>query len=296
MNFKQLKYFVTVAEEQQVTAAAKKLNIAQPPLSYQLKQLEKELDVQLIKRTAHGIQLTSAGVMFEKYAKQIIDLAEITQYKVKNIQNGTFGTLRLGMTPTSTATIPNEKNELLTKYYPDVKFKIKEGSTYELLDLLRKNLIDVAVVRTPFNEEGLGIRFFKAEPMVAVIPQKFQTKCLCEKCSIDIEELGNLPLIVYNRFKITIKDSFENRGLQSFIAVECDDSRTAIQYAESNFGVALVPQNCAKCYANNNVKLLPVAYENWNTRLAIVWQNKQEISGVLQKFIKSYENITVESK
>ena len=58
MNLKQLDYFIAVAEEKQVTAAAKRLNIAQPPLSYQLKQLEKELEVQLLKRTAHGVQLT----------------------------------------------------------------------------------------------------------------------------------------------------------------------------------------------------------------------------------------------
>lgn len=72
MNLKQLEYFIAVAEEKQVTAAAKRLNIAQPPLSYQLKQLEKELDVRLLKRTAHGIQLTTAGNVLAKYAKQTL--------------------------------------------------------------------------------------------------------------------------------------------------------------------------------------------------------------------------------
>ena len=63
MNIKQLKYFLVVAEERQITSAAKKLYIAQPPLSYQLKQLEKEVGVQLFVRTAHGIELTSGRLL-----------------------------------------------------------------------------------------------------------------------------------------------------------------------------------------------------------------------------------------
>ena len=84
MNLKQLEYFIAVAEEKQVTAAAKRLNIAQPPLSYQLKQLEKELGVQLLKRTAHGVQLTPAGSTLAEYAKQIVDL---TKYRSRIFRN-----------------------------------------------------------------------------------------------------------------------------------------------------------------------------------------------------------------
>ena len=64
MNLKQLKYFLAVAEEKQVTAAAKRLHIAQPPLSYQLKELEKDLDVKLFKRTAKGVILTESVKIF----------------------------------------------------------------------------------------------------------------------------------------------------------------------------------------------------------------------------------------
>ena len=170
MNLKQLEYFIAVAEEKQVTAAAKRLNIAQPPLSYQLKQLEKELGVQLLKRTAHGVQLTPAGSTLAEYAKQIVDLTKITEYKVKNIDQGFLGTLRIGATSTSGGVLPNDQAAELIKAYPGVKFELSEGNTYQLLDLLNKNLIDVAVLRTPFNREGLQVRMFPAEPMMAIIP------------------------------------------------------------------------------------------------------------------------------
>lgn len=85
MNLKQLRYFLAVAEEKQITAAAKRLFIAQPPLSYQLKQLEKELDVQLFVRTAHGIELTDAGHELQSYAEKIVGLAETAKDQVKKL-------------------------------------------------------------------------------------------------------------------------------------------------------------------------------------------------------------------
>ena len=213
MNLKQLEYFIAVAEEKQVTAAAKRLNIAQPPLSYQLKQLEKELGVQLLKRTAHGVQLTPAGSTLAEYAKQIVDLTKITEYKVKNIDQGFLGTLRIGATSTSGGVLPNDQAAELVKAYPGVKFELSEGNTYQLLDLLNKNLIDIAVLRIPFNREGLQVRMFPAEPMMAIIPERLLTVDLAKRKSASIEKLSTLPLIVYRRFKIIIKDSFEHRIL-----------------------------------------------------------------------------------
>lgn len=73
MNLKQLQYFITVAQERQITSAAKRLYIAQPPLSYQLKQLEKELNTKLFNRTAYGIELTPQGEIFKKYAEKMVN-------------------------------------------------------------------------------------------------------------------------------------------------------------------------------------------------------------------------------
>lgn len=296
MNLKQLEYFVVVAEEQQITAAAKRLHIAQPPLSYQLKQLEKDLGVQLMKRTAHGIRLTLAGNTLFEYAKQIIDLTKITEYQVQNIDHGYLGTLRIGATSTSGGVLPNRRLFKLMKSYPGMKLEISEGNTYQLLDLLNKNLIDVAVVRTPFNKAELQVRQFPAEPMMAIIPERFLTENLKECQSISIERLSTFPLVVYRRFKIIIKDSFEHRGLQPTFVLECDDARTGIRWAEKGIGVALVPKTCAVHYATTRVKLIPVKHEAWQTNLALVYRSDRNLSPVIEKFIDCYKEDTVEFK
>ncbi len=86
MDIKQLKYFYTIAEEGQITSAAKKLNIAQPPLSYQLKNLENELGVKLVERGSRNIKLTDAGLMLYNRAKQILDLTETTIDELKDFK------------------------------------------------------------------------------------------------------------------------------------------------------------------------------------------------------------------
>ena len=106
MNLKQLQYFIAVVEEKQITAAAKKLNIAQPPLSYQLKQLEEELETKLFTRTAHGIVLTDAGMMLEKYARKILDLTTVAEEKVKKTTKGELGKISLGTVSSSAAALP----------------------------------------------------------------------------------------------------------------------------------------------------------------------------------------------
>lgn len=235
-----------------------------------------------------------AGSEFAEYAKQIIDLTKIAEYKVKNVDQGNLGTLRIGATSTSGGILPNDQVADLMKSYPGVKFKLSEGNTYQLLDLLNKNLIDVAVVRTPFNKEGLEVLQFPAEPMMAVIPERWLAEDLKNRKKLSIEKLSALPLIVYRRFKIIIKDSFEHRGLHPLFEFECDDARTGIRWAEKGIGVALIPATCAQQYANSQVKLIPVRHEAWKTNLALVWKADQKLTPIIKKFINCYKNDTME--
>ncbi|KWX57011.1 LysR family transcriptional regulator, partial [Lactobacillus crispatus] len=165
MNLKQLRYFLVVAEEKQITAAAKRLYIAQPPLSYQLKQLEKELGAQLFKRTAHGIELTDVGQIFQSYANEIISLAQNAENQVHKTISGELGTIAIGMASSSTGLIPMNSFNELRKYYPEISFDIYEDNTYGILDKLEKKTIDLGIVRTPYNQTGLNTKTLTTEKM-----------------------------------------------------------------------------------------------------------------------------------
>ena len=279
MNLKQLRYFLVVAEEKQITAAAKRLYIAQPPLSYQLKQLEKELGAQLFKRTAHGIELTDVGQIFQSYANEIISLAQNAENQVHKTISGELGTIAIGMASSSTGLIPMNSFNELRKYYPEISFDIYEDNTYGILDKLEKKTIDLGIVRTPYNQTGLNTKTLTTEKMMAIsVDPDFQ-----QKKELRIKDLADQPLIIYRRFEDIFNQTFANHGLKPFYAVKCDDSRTAITWAKRKMGVALVPESIATTYAQEN--MIAIKHANWITHLQLVWRKDHQVTPLMKKII-----------
>jgi transciption regulator len=279
MNLKQLRYFLVVAEEKQITAAAKRLYIAQPPLSYQLKQLEKELGAQLFKRTAHGIELTDVGQIFQSYANEIISLAQNAEKQVHKTISGELGTIAIGMASSSTGLIPMNSFNELRKYYPEISFDIYEDNTYGILDKLEKKTIDLGIVRTPYNQTGLNTKTLTTEKMMAIsVDPDFQ-----QKKELRIKDLADQPLIIYRRFEDIFNQTFAHHGLKPFYAVKCDDSRTAITWAKRKMGVALVPESIATTYAQEN--MIAIKHANWITHLQLVWRKDHQVTPLMKKII-----------
>ncbi|GAA3636579.1 LysR family transcriptional regulator [Lactobacillus hamsteri] len=278
MNLKQLRYFLTVAEEKQITAAAKRLFIAQPPLSYQLKQLEKELGVKLFQRTAHGIELTDAGNELQAYAEEILSLAKMAQDQVQKTAKGELGTIKIGSASSSVGELPSDKFTQLTKFYPDITFDVYEENTFGVLEKLHNGTIDLGIVRTPFNRNGIASKTITNERMTVVTTNK----SFLEKEAVKLKDLDDQPLIIYRRFEDIFNKSFAHQGIKPFYAVKCDDSRTAILWAQKGMGLALVPESIANLYAKN--QFVPIKHASWQTHLQLVWR-KEKISPLMQRII-----------
>lgn len=140
MDIRQLKYFLAIAEEGQITLAAKKLQMAQPPLSQQLKLLEEELGVKLVERGPRRIQLTEAGIILQNRAKQILELSDSTTREIKDLVKGLKGTLSIGTVSSSGATLLKDRLSEFHRNYTGVKFEIHEGNTFMIIDLLSKGI------------------------------------------------------------------------------------------------------------------------------------------------------------
>ena len=281
MNIKQLRYFLVVAEEKQITSAAKRLYIAQPPLSYQLKQLEIELGAQLFKRTAHGIELTDAGQILQSYASEILSLSESVKNQVHKTVSGELGTIAIGMASSSTGLIPMKSFQDLTKFYPEINFDIYEDNTFGIIDKLEKKTIDLGIVRTPYNRNGLNAKTLTTERMMAVtVDPKFK-----DKTELRIKDLNEQPLIIYRRFEEIFNQTFSHHGIKPFYAVKCDDSRTAITWAKRKMGIALVPESIASTYVPDD--LIPIKHSNWITHLQLVWRKDQKVTPLMKRIIDS---------
>ena len=203
MNFKQLEYFVAVADAGSISSAARSLHISQPPLSTQMHLLEEELGQSLFERGSRSIKLTDAGRFFYERAQSILDMAEGTRKDMEQLGKGLIGALRLGMI-SSVQTGPVIESIILSRQnHPGVLFRIYEGNTYQLLDKLSTGQIHAALVRTPFPEDGLECRYLVQEPMVAVGQESFFGN---EESSISLASLACAGIFVYLRRRPFLPD------------------------------------------------------------------------------------------
>lgn len=289
MDIRQLKYFYTIAEEGQITTAAKKLHMAQPPLSQQLKLLEDELGVKLIMRGSRHIQLTETGKILMNRARQILELTDSVKKEINDFSKGLKGTLSLGTISSSGAVLLNEKLLEFHKEHSGIKFEIYEGNTYELIDMLNKGIIEVGIVRTPFNAINFECKYSKTEPMIAAIP--VNSCWIPQKDTISVNELKNKPLIIYRRFEQLIYETCIEHGFEPEIFCKNDDARTAILWANAGLGIAVVPKSAFGLAANSNLIYKEIKSEKLRTKITAIWVKDRYISPLASEFIESFSEV-----
>lgn len=286
MDIRQLRYFLTVAEEEQITSAAKKLKMAQPPLSQQLKLLEDELGVKLLERKPRSVQLTDAGKILMNRAHQIIELSDSAVKEINDFNKGLNGTLSIGTVSSSGAVLLNERMFEFHKKYSGVKFEIYEGNTFTLIDLLNKGLIEVGIVRTPFKASSFGCRYAKTEPMIAAMTQEYDWNPT--QATLSIDELKDKPLIIYRRFEQLIHETCLECGFEPEILCKNDDARTTLLWANAGLGIAIVPKSAFGLAANYNLIYKEIESEKLRTRIAAIWVKDRYISSLAEKFIENF--------
>ena len=284
MNLKQLKYFTTIAEEHQITAAADKLHMAQPPLSYELSTLEKELGVTLVKRGPRSAELTDAGRLLYRRAEQILAMTTATEREIQNFGKGMKGVLSIGAISSSGGIIPDEHMLEFTKHYPDIRFELHEGNTFAIIDMLEKGIIDIGIVRTPFSSGSFNCRYAEPEPMEAVMTKGQEAGKDRER--ITLRELAGAPLIIYRRFEQLFGETFSAENLTPFISCINDDARTTYTWAEKGFGVGLLPKSILRVLNPKDMICKDIISDRLTTQLAVIWRKDRMLPPLAGKLVK----------
>lgn len=281
MDIRQMKYFKTIVEQGTISKAAKVLHMAQPPLSMQLKQLEDELEVTLVKRGNRQIELTQAGQLFYKRCLQMLDLSEITKNELKQTYQEV---LRIGITSSNSALIQQDK---IKKYLHDNRhysYSIHEGTTYEILDLLLAHNIDLGIVRTPFDSSLVDAYYLEKEPMIAIGKKEFfDTK------KEYMKDFKDNPLIIHKRYLPLISDYCLNQHFQIQLKVSCDDSRTSLIWASTGIGIAIVPMSSLSLEYDHSMLSVILKDKSLYTGIAFITRKNEEINQAIQQFMKQFQ-------
>ena len=236
LEIRQLRYFVVIAEEGTISAAARRLNMSQPPLSMAIHQLEEELGTILFERGARQIVLTQSGQSFYKYATEMLELERTAREEMKGFSQGVTGNVRVGLI--STADCPQVWKGLAEfhRQFPKMQLLISEANTMDLLEMIRRTKIELAFIRTPYPTHDFDTICIRSDSFCAAgLPE-----ILPQGGKITLQELSDLPLITYRRREPLIRNAMD-----ADLVGLCDDARTALQMAQNGLGVALVPESAA---------------------------------------------------
>ena len=251
MELRHLRYFMAVAEEKHVTRAAERLGMQQPPLSQQIRALERELDVQLFRRLPRGVEPTAAGLAFLSDARAIVAQIDRAVATAKRTARGEQGRIAVGFT--SSAPFNPFVPRVIRAYreaFPLVALMLEEGGTTELIEALRHERIDAAFVRTPLADRaGLVVQSLLEEPMVLALPRGH---ALARKKSaskaLSLTALAGETFVIYRRpngpgLHDAIVSACNAAGFSPRIGQEAPRIGSTLNLVAAGLGISLVPES-----------------------------------------------------
>ncbi|WP_095587438.1 LysR family transcriptional regulator [Actibacterium ureilyticum] len=270
MNFKQLTYFIAVAEELHFGRAAERLEMAQPPLSRQIKQLEEELEAVLFNRGRNAITLTQAGERLLERGKAILSQLEDTRLEVRRLGQGAEGRLRIGFVGSATfGMLPN----IIRSYranYPQVNLSLIPMNNAELYRALVSREIDVAFARPTLKDPEFLSKHLIEEKLILALPDIVDTGT---RTVAKLERLKTHNLILYPErprpsYADMVLKAVEDAGFETPMRIWCMDLQTALSLVAVGEGVCIVPESVSNA-PRKGMKFLKIEPEIARTELSV---------------------------
>jgi DNA-binding transcriptional LysR family regulator len=289
MELRHLRYFLAVADELNFTRAARRLNIAQPPLTQQIKALEAEMGVTLFDRSAYRIELTEAGKAFAAEVGRILGDVRNAVLIAKRVASGATGQVRVGFTesasfnPLVTAAFRSFRSS-----YPDVEVSLEERQSTELATALREGRIDVAFLRPPLSAgEAITLHLLEEEEMVVAVPSGHR---LAARRDVSLRELSAETFILYPRsvrpgLADTVITACEKAGFSPHIEQYAPQLSSTINLVAASLGISIVPRSMHGLQPDA-VAYLPLRGKPLRAQLGVAVRNSETSPSVL-RFIQT---------
>lgn len=292
MDLRQIKYFLAVAEERNITKAAKKLHLSQPPLSRALIDLENEFKCKLMIRGKRSITLTPEGLALKRRGEQLIALSDMTKTEILTMEQGLSGTLYIGHVDSNGPTLIAEWVSSFKEKYPYVSYNLWCGTVDDLTDRLKSGLIDLAITMSPSSSDIIdGIKVF-SEDWVAIIPSNHEL-AKSKKPSVNVKELVDDDLIISSR-KIReneIREWFKATNKEPHFIVKTAHSSNAAKLVAKNIGIALFPASVAKNISIDTDVIIKKITPPIKVDYLLSWNKEKELKALATKFIDHVKSL-----
>lgn len=292
MDMKRLRYFVAVAEELHFGRAAEQLGIAQPPLSRQIAQLEKELEASLFDRSRAQVRLTQAGKLLLERATKILTEYNETCLEIKRMGQGAMGRLRIAFVGSATHGLFPTLIKSFRANYPRVNLALWSMNNAEMHRSLIKREIDIAISRPQIDNEEIHNKILFHEPLILAVPDSLSLERGKQPV---LFELADETFILYPEFP---RPSFayyiisvcSDAGFEPSSRAYTMDYQTAISLVSVGVGVSLVPKSVATT-KRNGVRFVDYQGPNPGTALSISYRRDNR-DPMIMNFINVAQKLT----
>lgn len=291
MNLKQLEYFLSAVEMKNITAAAKKLHIAQPPVSRQISLLEEEMETTLLTRSNKGIETTEAGkIVYDKGREIFGAIAEMTEM-VREAEEGVRGEIRIGTIYSSLPTFI-DKLKYIRRHYPKVRIQIMHGDPVEVMELMEAGRIDMMFLRSPTCEtKDYNYLILEEDDLELVVHRELDPAP--DEPELEIEQLRDVPLCMlrtgyywgYNEFLI---DECRKHGFSPNIICECHDTSVALALVMEKLGISYQPRAIVSLLNHPDIYIKPIRNFQTKSYPTLMWNDAVYLSRPARLFLSLF--------
>ena len=283
MEIKNLKYFLAVAREENMSKAARQLHVSQPTLSKALKALEEELGKKLFIRHSFSISLTDEGMLLRDRAQDLVAMSDKIEQEFNSLDDITGGDIYFGLAESYQIRYLAREIYKLKEKYPNFTYHITSGDTEQVTEKLDKGILDFAVLcETPDSNKYEYVKFPEADVWGAIIPLSHP---LAKKKSIRVSDIIGQPLFVSeqswnNEIKAWSKDRFNELKLEGSFRLSYNGS----VFARENLGILLTFKDLINTEGTDMV-FRPLTPE-LKSELYLIWNNYQTFTPIAEKFLE----------
>jgi DNA-binding transcriptional LysR family regulator len=241
MELRQLQYFAAVSWHRNFTRAAAALYVTQPALSQQIRRLEAELGLALLRRTSQGVELTPAGADLLAHAEKVVAEVEVARAEMDRHAGVSRGVARVAATAADAPRLPEALAEFHTEH-PGIQVALRQGSAQEVVDLVRRGAVDVAVLALAGEPPpGVDAEPLADEPLRAAVALDDP---LAGAAQVDVRELQGRPFILAepgSALRESVLAATQRAGFSPLPLFEVGDPHTIRFLVRAGLGVSLVP-------------------------------------------------------
>ncbi|MFJ9840460.1 LysR family transcriptional regulator [Kitasatospora sp. NPDC101155] len=250
MDLHRMRYFSVLAEELNFTRAARRLRVAQPALSQQIKALERQLGVQLVERTSRGCTLTPIGGAVAEEARRILGEVAEADRRIKAVAEGRQGSLRVAYTRSARGGVSDTLMTEFRERYPRVDVALQTGWTAHNVGELLAGRLDAAFVRPPLDVPELACRVVAEEELLLAVPTSHPLAA--GRARVSRHRIGDEPVVLWPRengpgMHALITGQLWPDGPPRIVREEPDDEQLLLAVA-AGYGIAPIPEGRARVF------------------------------------------------